>query len=600
MHARLGRVVARLGVGVLAGTIGCLTATALAMAAAPLAVTGAVTAFGPTSATVSGTVNPGGQATTWYFEYGRTTSYGSRTASANAGSGTANVNVSTTIADLAPGTTYHYRFVATNTAGTAQGADGVLATAAAVAPDVVTGSAGSVTTTSATLSGSVNPKGRAATWYFEYGTSTSYGTRTPSQSAGAGASATGVSAPVGGLTAGRVYHFRLVATSDAGTTRGGDQTFSTGAAPAATTTSAASVSSTSARLNGRVGPNGQDTSWRFEYGTSAAYGSSTPTQSAGSGTGTRNVSASLSGLTAGVTYHFRLVATNASGTTAGADQTFVTVAAPAAETGAAQTVGPTSAMLTGAVDPRGRATNWYFEYGTSTRYGSRSSPTRTDPSPGRRVVTAAVSGLTAGTTYHFRLVATSSAGTTRGVDVAFSTAAASVSLARPAPLVVFGRQIMLSGGGQGGATITILAQSFGDGDFRPIATVRTDGGGRWSYSARPSIRTSYRASAGGAASQPVTVGVRPAVSLIRIRGARLSTHVGAVKSFAGRLVQLQRLTQGRWVTIRRARLDGNSSAIFRARALPRGTSTIRVAMSVNQAGPGYLAGFSRAIAYRRN
>jgi hypothetical protein len=278
----------------------------------------------------------------------------------------------------------------------------------------------------------------------------------------------------------------------------------------------------------------------------------------------------------------------------------VTVAAPAAETGAAQNIGATTATLTGAVDPRGRTTSWYFEYGTSTRYGSRSSTIRTDAGTGRRAVSTGVSGLVAGATYHVRLVASSSAGTTRGADVAFTTAGAGVTLARPASLVVFGRALTLSGGAPAGATVAILAQSFGDSDFRSIATVRTDGAGRWSYAARPAIHTSYRASANGATSQPVTIGVRPAVSLNRIRGARLSTRVGAGKSFAGRIVQLQRLTQGRWVTIRRARLNGSSTAIFRARALPRGTSRIRVAMSVNQAGPGYLAGFSRAVAYRRN
>jgi hypothetical protein len=64
-------------------------------------------------------------------------------------------------------------------------------------------------------------------------------------------------------------------------------------------------------------------------------------------------------------------------------------------------------------------------------------------------------------------------------------------------------------------------------------------------------------------------------------------------------VQLQRLRSGRWITVRRTRLNARSSATIGAGALPRGRSTIRIAMSVNQAGPGYLAGFSRTIGYRR-
>jgi hypothetical protein len=80
---------------------------------------------------------------------------------------------------------------------------------------------------------------------------------------------------------------------------------------------------------------------------------------------------------------------------------------------------------------------------------------------------------------------------------------------------------------------------------------------------------------------------------------RLSTRVVAGTSFATKIVKLQRRVGNRWVTVRRARLNAKSSAIFKATALPRGRSVIRIAMSVNQAGPGYLGGFSRTIAYRR-
>src|SRR5256885_1443570 len=98
-------------------------------ASAPTAITGPVRAIGPTSATVTGTVNPNGQATSWYFEYGTTTGYGSKTATGNAGSGTSNVSVSAPLAGLAPGTTYHYRLVATSSAGTSRGADVIFTTA---------------------------------------------------------------------------------------------------------------------------------------------------------------------------------------------------------------------------------------------------------------------------------------------------------------------------------------------------------------------------------------------------------------------------------------------------------------------------------------
>src|SRR5437588_834403 len=104
-----------------------------------------------------------------------------------------------------------------------------VASAAAAAPSATTGPVTSVDPTTATISGTVNgivnPSSRDTTWYFEYGTSTSYGTKTSAKDAGSGTSNVSVSAPVTGLKSGTTYHFRLVATSDAGTSRGNDQTF---------------------------------------------------------------------------------------------------------------------------------------------------------------------------------------------------------------------------------------------------------------------------------------------------------------------------------------------------------------------------------------
>jgi hypothetical protein len=391
-----------LGLAVLGSTIALAFAGA-AVAATPSAITGPVTSVGPTTATATGTVNPNGQATTWHVEYGTSTSYGTKTANVSAGSGTANAAVSASLTGLTAGTTYHYRVVATNSSGTAQGADGIFTSAAG--PVAVTGSAASVTTTTATLNGTVDPNGRATTWHFEYGTSTGYGSKTAEKSAGSGTSTTGVSAPVSGLTRGRLYHYRLVATSDAGTSRGADQTFSTVTSPTAVTGAASSVAPTSATLNGTVTPNGQTTSWYFEYGTNTNYGSKTAVKGAGAGTGSVKVAAAVSALRRTTTYHYRLVATNASGTTVGGDGTFNTSLAPSVRTGGVQDAGATTATLTGAVDRRGRATNWYFEYGTTTGYGSR-TPTHSVPSgAGARTVTAPLTRLTPGTTYHYRLVA---------------------------------------------------------------------------------------------------------------------------------------------------------------------------------------------------
>src|SRR2546423_904975 len=253
---------------------------------------------------------------------------------------------------------------------------GLLVTATgaqAAAPTAITGPVSSVGATSATVTGTVNPGGVSTSWYVEYGTSTVYGSKTAAKSAGSGSDATSVSAQVSGLAAGRTYHFRLVAMSDAGTTRGADKTFVTSSAPSVTTDDATSIAPTSARLNGSVTPNGLSTTWYFQYGTSTSYGSKTSTSSAGSGTTAQKESVAVTNLKRTTVYHFRIVASNSGGTTVGSDRMFSTSLPPAAQTGAAQSVGVSGATVTGTVDPRGRSTRWWFEYGTTSRYGSRTT-----------------------------------------------------------------------------------------------------------------------------------------------------------------------------------------------------------------------------------
>jgi hypothetical protein len=575
-----------------------LVAAVPATAATPAATTGPVTAVGASTATVTGNVNPNGAATTWYVEYGKTTGYGSKTTAKSAGAGTAAVAVSENLSGLTAGTTYHYRVVATNGSGTAHGGDGIFTTASA--PSVATAAATGVSPTTATLSGTVNPNGRETSWYFEYGTSTSYGTKTPAKSAGAGSASVGVTVPLTGLAAGKTFHFRLVATSDAGTSRSADRTFVTTGAPAVVTGSVGSITFTSATLKGTVNPNGVATTWYFEYGTTTSYGTKTAAHSAGSGTKAVSESAAISGLKAGTTYHYRLVATSASGTTAGRDRTFSTAGAPVARTGTVQAVGPMSAQPTGTVDARGRHTTWYFEYGESTSYGAKTAARSGGSSFGAKAASASITGLRPSTTYHVRLVAVNDGGTSRGDDVTFTTAGVTITAGGQAAL--YGQSVVLSGVvplQKQGEIVTVFAQPYGQGSPQLIATVATNAAGAWSFTVKPAVLTSYQASWQGGFSQPTVVGVRPVISLKRVGTTRFTTRVAAAHSFARRTVKVQRQTKaGTWVTVKQVRLGSRSSAVFRV-ALPRGTSHLRIAMSVNQAGAGYLAGFSRTITVSR-
>jgi hypothetical protein len=116
------------------------------------------------------------------------------------------------------------------------------AVAAPAPPVVATAGAKAVTATSATLTGTVNPKGQPTSYYFQYGTSTAYGGKTPSASAGSGTKNVNASGAVGSLAPSTTYHYRLVATNPSGTTAGGDRSFKT-AKPSSGVTIAASPSS---------------------------------------------------------------------------------------------------------------------------------------------------------------------------------------------------------------------------------------------------------------------------------------------------------------------------------------------------------------------
>lgn len=94
-------------------------------------------------------------------------------------------------------------------------------------PVVVDGAASSVTPSKATLNATVDPEGVATSYYFQYGTSAKYGSKTKTTSAGAGTSAVPVSATISKLTTGRTYHWRIVATNANGTSDGIGRIFST-------------------------------------------------------------------------------------------------------------------------------------------------------------------------------------------------------------------------------------------------------------------------------------------------------------------------------------------------------------------------------------
>ena len=207
----------------------------------PVVVTEPSNEWTETSALMHGSVDPSGGETYYQFEYGTTTSYGQTTPASPGGylgKGTTFIPCYNYAYSLPPNTEYHYRIVAWNHEGTSHGSDMTFRTLAAP-PTVTTGGATNVEEedvleANATLTGTVNPKNSETHYYFEYGPTTSYGSIAPALP-GTNLEPVNSSVPastvITGLPGGSTYHYRLVASNAAGTSNGGDQTFSTPLTP---------------------------------------------------------------------------------------------------------------------------------------------------------------------------------------------------------------------------------------------------------------------------------------------------------------------------------------------------------------------------------
>jgi hypothetical protein len=204
--------------------------------------------------------------------------------------------------------------------------------------------------------------------------------------------------------------------------------------PTATTGNATSVTNNSATVNATVNPNGEPTNYAFQYGTTNKYGQQTQGAAVpgGAATSPQPVSASISNLTQGTVYHYRVIASNASGTVVGGDRTFTTTGSPPAPvqpptvtTKPATKTSTSGATLNGTVNPNGSPVKVYFEYGLSSFYGVQTSAKSIAGDRNVHNVSSTLTGLAANQTYHYRLDAQDARGRTIvGRDMTFRTSAA--------------------------------------------------------------------------------------------------------------------------------------------------------------------------------
>ena len=296
----------------------------------------------------------------------------------------------------------------------------------AIVPDITTGEPIS----NSGVSGHVDPAGggEVTECHFEWGTAIGeYNLGEEECSPGTFSAPQDVTATLPGLLGETTYHYRLVAGNANGVNFGGDKTITPHNVSALKTEAASEINRTSVRLNGSYEGTNEETKYWFEWreGTSGAF-TKTPVEEEGTTTGPTNVHYDLGGLTAGKTYTYRVAAENSKGESVAQAVEFITsppvknaVTKPATE------IDRSGATLNGSLDADGFSTTYYFEWGKDTTYGQAIPlPPGTEVptiAPGDQNVSVALGNLEEGTTYHYRLVAINSFGTTYGSDQAFTT-----------------------------------------------------------------------------------------------------------------------------------------------------------------------------------
>ena len=307
----------------------------------PTTCTAAV--VGTTTATLHGEVNPRGTKAESRFQYGSEPSYGLETPFALVGGGAeveVGVPVEAEVTELIPGTIYHCRITATNSTNIFNdGPDGTFETLP-LAPIInePPAFATEVTATGAVLNGEVNPGNGPTTYHFAYGLQAgNYPNALPDVGIGTGLTSIPVeqAIPPASLSPNTTYHFALIASNAADTVTGSDETFTTASIgtppetpPVVSTGPAEGIAQNTATLTGTVYPENTQTMYRFELGSSAAYGTVIFGGEAGRERGRVSVTQAVGNLQPGVTYHYRLVAVSAAGTTFGPDRSFTTTTFP--------------------------------------------------------------------------------------------------------------------------------------------------------------------------------------------------------------------------------------------------------------------------------
>ena len=234
-----------------------------------------------------------------------------------------------------------------------------------------------------------------------------------------------------------------------------------------------STGSYGATIAGGIYPNGRDTSWWIQYGTTTAYGNQTASTDIGSGTSPVGVTGYLSQLAPGTTYHYRLVAQNSLGTTYGYDYTATTAAAsptgPSASFTAPATIAAPNSSLSfdGSASTSGSGStitdySWNFGDGTTDDTGTTPTTSHTYTTRGTYTVTLTVTnnnGQTATTTHTITIDVAPTPAFTPSATVTTPGSGVNLDATASTP--------------DAGGTITDYSWNFGDGTTADAGTTPT-------------------------------------------------------------------------------------------------------------------------------
>ena len=250
-------------------------------ATGPTVSTGGASALTRTTATLNGSANPGGDATTAWFRYSTASpgtcndTFGTRAPSTGGtalGAGSSGASFSQAVSGLTPATTYYVCAIAANSLGKAWGSVQSFITPSS--PTATTLLASSITTSTATLNGQGNPNRASSTGWFRYSTTNpgtcndAFGSRAPvmgASSLGGGTYDQSFAQNISGLSPATTYYYCAIVSSTEGTAFGSVLSFTTAGAVSVVTNAATGVTANSATLTGAGSPNGADAYGWFRY-----------------------------------------------------------------------------------------------------------------------------------------------------------------------------------------------------------------------------------------------------------------------------------------------------------------------------------------------